>query len=1531
MNFTAELLQNGYVIIQDISVFMKPGYAGIAYSDGDATEKRIADVITEAQDISIFSRELAAQCTDWPSLYHLAGTRANILRPFHSTLKQSTVLEIGAGCGAITRYLGECGAQVLALEGSPRRAAIARSRTRDLENVTVVADKFDQFRYDTRFDVITLIGVLEYAPLFTDGEDPVVSMLSRVREMLKPDGQLILAIENQLGLKYFAGFSEDHKGEPMFGIENRYERNGPQTFGRKVLIQKLKLAGFTNQQFMVPFPDYKLPISIVTEQGLNCDTFDSVAFAWQTARRDPQLPQHLVFAPELAWPVVAANGLTLDLANSFLVVAHASNEVASPPPILAYHYSTNGRHAAFCKETLFVQCPDKSIILKYSSLSTNLTHNTESKLVQFNFPQEGKYIQGETLSLQLLRIVSRDNWHIEEIGRILQQYVNIIQSFTIEMGLILTFDSIFTTLPGACFDIIPQNIICLDNGTYHIIDKEWILKNEMPLGWLLFRALLQLIYSVTRFGHPSTISIETWFDFSIAAIKSAGFTVTKEHLESFATMENQIQSYISGIKVVTGDNVSINLQHFLSCYSIHQALQHREHQFLTTQSHLVTKEAELTKIQSLLEHKKSEIKENLLQIDSLKNKIDNLFNAIELKDNSIFKMTQKIALQELKIQSLDKNIIKQKNNFSQLHTLLTQNLFIKIGFQLERLRPNNIRQYAFYIRKIRKNYLFNLDWYKNKYLDLQGLNIDPLYHYYYFGYKEGKNPNPYFDSSWYLEKNTEIAEKNINPLLHYILHGVDEGRNPSPYFDTLWYINEYPDIKQNNINPLAHFLAHGSNEGRNPNPYFDTKWYLKQYPDVQESGLDPLLHFITTGSKEGKNPSPYFNTTWYMQMNSDVKESGVEPLMHYILYGCNEGREPNPLFDSKWYIQKYQEGLKTSNKPLLHYIKNWASNYNNPNEFFDVEWYLTMYPEVADAGMEPAFHYLNYGAFEDKNPCLYFHTSWYLSEYKDVKNNGLNPLVHYLQYGQHEGRRTMSDLSIKVNIDDKNFVGILHTPHTKYLANLIKASLNKLSIYPSLLHDIPKEGFDDGIYFVICPQMFEKLPDKYIAYQMEQSINSRWFNLKYSFILQNALAVLDYSTDNISYLKSELKIQNNRLYYLPIDYSYEHSNYICDQDETYDVLFYGDPHCDRRRIILDQLSYNFNVKIITNLFDEDLYKEINKARIILNIHYYEGALLETTRIWECLSLHKIIISEESKDINEHKELHDLVDFVEINNVDAMIDRIYYWLSDENNRKDRVCYIKNALNNRVNKFEFFFYRFMLANENISFDRFWDICGNKLVLESQILTCLTLPEFPERKKDFESDCLVPFSFFHGMRHYRYGWIGCGLSYKLMMKIAKKQNMKYAIICEDDVEFLDDFIDKYNEIIKNIKDGSMEWDIVSGFMSDIAKDVNIKRTIELNDQQIIVINKMISMVFNFYNESVYDLFEKWNETNYDAINNTIDRYIEKEQNLKILLIFPYLVGHKEDLQSTIWGFNNTKYNELINDSINLMQKKIMLDKSI
>ena len=287
-----KLLQDaGYVLDDRVNVWSNPSYQGIAYSDGDEIENRIASIIKDATDISTLSTELRQHCTDWPSQYHLTSARANIMRPFTATLKEANVLEIGAGCGAISRFLGECGATGLSLEGSPRRASIARSRTRDLDNVTVLTEKFDQFQCQHTFDVITLIGVLEYANLFTPGDNPALAMLVRVKQLLKPEGKLIIAIENQVGLKYFEGAPEDHLGQDMFGIECRYGTNQAQTFGRHVLTQLLQQAGFTACDFLAPFPDYKLPSSIVTEAGFAHPNIDASAFASHSVKRDPQLPE----------------------------------------------------------------------------------------------------------------------------------------------------------------------------------------------------------------------------------------------------------------------------------------------------------------------------------------------------------------------------------------------------------------------------------------------------------------------------------------------------------------------------------------------------------------------------------------------------------------------------------------------------------------------------------------------------------------------------------------------------------------------------------------------------------------------------------------------------------------------------------------------------------------------------------------------------------------------------------------------------------------------------------------------------------------------------------------------------------------------------------------------------------------------------------------------------------------------------------------------------------------------------------------
>jgi len=101
------LIKTGYILDVVTGIWSRQDYTGIAYSDGDEVEQRIASIINEASDLGVLSSELRQHCTDWPSLYHLSGTRANILRPFENDL-HGDILEIGAGCGAITRYLGEC-------------------------------------------------------------------------------------------------------------------------------------------------------------------------------------------------------------------------------------------------------------------------------------------------------------------------------------------------------------------------------------------------------------------------------------------------------------------------------------------------------------------------------------------------------------------------------------------------------------------------------------------------------------------------------------------------------------------------------------------------------------------------------------------------------------------------------------------------------------------------------------------------------------------------------------------------------------------------------------------------------------------------------------------------------------------------------------------------------------------------------------------------------------------------------------------------------------------------------------------------------------------------------------------------------------------------------------------------------------------------------------------------------------------------------------------------------------------------------
>ncbi|MDG4596949.1 MAG: glycosyltransferase [Candidatus Contendobacter sp.] len=575
-----------------------------SYSDGDEVEQRIAGLIKQANNITVLSTELRQYCIDWPSLYHLTSARANILRPFEADLR-GDILEIGAGCGAITRYLGECGGNVLALEGSPRRAAIAKSRTRDLPNVAVVVDDFNQFQCAQKFDVITLIGVLEYANLFSNHDDPALSMLQRAQSLLKPSGKLIIAIENQLGLKYFAGAPEDHLGKSMYGIEARYRNGQPQTFGKVVLKRMLKDAGFESVEFLAPFPDYKLPVSILTEQGMNNQAFDAATLAWQSVRRDPQLPVHTSFALELAWPEIFKNGLAMDMANSFLIVASISSRESNRPNILAFHYTTE-RRPQFCKETRFIEKESGDIIVQYRRLASNADHRgpTSSGELYFSVPDSSAYISGKLLLREFIETISRTGWSISEVGFFLKRYIRAIRSVASLRSIDLDKESSKANLPGYFIDLLPQNIIVKHNGGFEHFDLEWESADTITLDFLLFRGLFVALGNTSQCAIPNDGRLIEWKTFIQKAVKTCGLDISDEQYSVHLLKELELRKFVTGISIERPD---IYLNCKLPAFELETAL--------------ISRDAEVARYNAEIESARAEIESARAEIESARARI----------------------------------------------------------------------------------------------------------------------------------------------------------------------------------------------------------------------------------------------------------------------------------------------------------------------------------------------------------------------------------------------------------------------------------------------------------------------------------------------------------------------------------------------------------------------------------------------------------------------------------------------------------------------------------------------------------------------------------------------------------------------------------------------------------------------------------------------------------------------------------------------------------------------------------------------
>lgn len=232
------------------------------------------------------------------------------------------------------------------------------------------------------------------------------------------------------------------------------------------------------------------------------------------------------------------------------------------------------------------------------------------------------------------------------------------------------------------------------------------------------------------------------------------------------------------------------------------------------------------------------------------------------------------------------------------------------------------------------------------------------------------------------------------------------------------------------------------------------------------------------------------------------------------------------------------------------------------------------------------------------------------------------------------------------------------------LQNVLKRTMECSVYIRQLTPDDVKKLKKNEYFMLISPQsttaqssLTVLIPNTYFIYQTEQ-LNTKeraakFHNNEAMFkLFNNAYQVFDYSRDNmLLYSEKYNKVPMFLPFISGVDTNANANANIISSNKTIDVLFYGTLN-QRRYIIIEalkQLMPNLNIVVEEVLFGKQLQEKIKQSKIVLNIHNYEHATLETARIMEAMQYDVHIISEKTH------ETELMTSYEDVNFIDELID------------------------------------------------------------------------------------------------------------------------------------------------------------------------------------------------------------------------------------------------------------------------------------
>lgn len=535
------------------------------YSDG-SIEDEILNMVKNTDDLE----GILINDTRWPVFYHLSYLRENLLN-WYPFKEDSNLLEIGAGCGALTGLFCNKVSKVTAVELTDRRSQIIYNRHKNYSNLEIFPGNLNNMEFEEKFDYIILCGVLEYATRFTPTDKPHVDFLKKIKSMLSENGVILVAIENRIGLKYFSGSKEDHVGKGFVGIDNYPNNDNVKTFSRFEIEEVIKEAGFNNYKFFYPYPDYKFPTIIHTD-----DLIEEIPVLTNAPNHDYQKIK--LFNEGNLNLTLSKDNISKYFANSFLVELRNSNDTQQSENV-KYSKLSARREKEFRIGTQIYQKDDEILVSKFPLNSTSEKHvekmhnyskNDFGKIKCLNSVLENKnlvyhYLDELNLSNILTDLLLKDPTKKQAIDELKNIYDAIEFNssendnyHTSEFSAVFGDEQIDEAMH--CHEI--SNLDFIFNNLFYVndeiiaIDYEWCFDFPIPVEYIFWRSLNFEYYHNDIF--KKLLTIEEIFD---------DLKLNKEWIPTFKKWENHFMKYVGGPvlpkqKIITGEQILHDLKHY---------------------------------------------------------------------------------------------------------------------------------------------------------------------------------------------------------------------------------------------------------------------------------------------------------------------------------------------------------------------------------------------------------------------------------------------------------------------------------------------------------------------------------------------------------------------------------------------------------------------------------------------------------------------------------------------------------------------------------------------------------------------------------------------------------------------------------------------------------------------------------------------------------------------------------------------------------------------------------------------------------